>query len=103
MRKERVVLKDHAEAPALGRQVRYFLAVETDRSRVRFFQTRDHAERCRLTATGWSEQAEELTLGHVERNVSHCARCAEVAGYVLQRKQGHRVRAIHRFHRLPSA
>src|ERR1700752_1510165 len=94
MRKERIVLKDHAEAASLRRQTRDFFAFEVDRAGVGFFQTRDHSECGRLAAARWTKQSEKLTALHFERHAGDRSGRAEVAGDVLQRKQGHRSRGL---------
>jgi hypothetical protein len=51
MRKERVVLKDHAEAATFRRKACYLAPVEKNRARVGSFEARYHPERRRLAAT----------------------------------------------------
>src|SRR5437016_2518993 len=89
VRKEGVVLKDHTKAAAFGRQVRYVVSVEFDRSVVRLFQTGDHSKRSRLAASGWTKQAEKLATIDIKRDVGHSLGFIETLRKVLERKKWH--------------
>src|SRR5262245_43153743 len=57
---------------ALGRTVKsHFLATQQDLSRGGQLEAGDHAQSCRLAAARWTEQAEELAIGHREAGIAH--------------------------------
>src|SRR5882757_10571101 len=66
VRIEREQLEYEGDITCRGTIHRDLLAVEPNRARRRQFQSRDHAQRCRLAATGRAKQAEELAVLHRE-------------------------------------
>src|SRR5882757_1432984 len=66
VRIEREQLEYEGDITCRGAVHRHLLAVEPNRTRRRQFQSRDHAQRCRLAATGRAKQAEELAVLHRE-------------------------------------
>ncbi len=69
VRKERVILEYGVDVPLVGRQPRDVLAVELDQARGRLLEATDHPERRRLAASGRAEEAEELSVLHLEVDV----------------------------------
>jgi hypothetical protein len=69
MRKERIVLKDHAEV-ALLRRLRGDLLVRYDyRAGIGSLEAGDHPQQRRLAAAARPQQHEYLTLGYFEREI----------------------------------
>src|SRR5882672_2220053 len=66
MRVERKQLEHEGDVACRGAVHRHLLAVEPYRSRRRQFQPCDHAQRCRLAATGRAKEAKELAVLHRE-------------------------------------
>jgi len=73
----RVVLKDEPDTARLRRQVRNLFTVEPNRARVRVFESCDHAQKRRLTASAGSQQRRERARGHVDGHIVECYEVAE--------------------------
>src|SRR5688572_28661165 len=91
MRKQSVVLKHEADVAAIRRFVRDVGVAEEDSAGGRFFETGNHAERRRLSASGWPQKREEFAVLDFEID-----RVDDLAGPLkglrqrLQRERGHR-------------
>ena len=68
MRKERVILENGVDRPAIRGPVSHRLPFDEDLTRGWQLEAADHAQRRRLAATGRSQQRQELALAHVERD-----------------------------------
>src|SRR3546814_14316242 len=68
-RSEPVVLEDHGEVAVAGGNVVDALAVDPDLAGGRILQPRAHAHRRRLAAARGPEQAQELLVGDVQRQI----------------------------------
>ena len=66
MGKEGIVLKHDAGVPPVRRQLGHVRPADEYRSTAHGFQSGDHAKECRLAASRWTEQSEELTGLHVQ-------------------------------------
>ena len=82
VRKERVVLEHHAEAPPLRGQRGDVLALDEDPARVRGLEAGDQAQHGRLAAAGGPEQRDDLALRGGEGDL---ARDGERAEALLER------------------
>src|ERR1043166_5533681 len=71
MRKQGVGLEHDADVAAMRLQLGDILAADQDASLRRRYKTGYRSKRCRLAATGWAEQGEELALFHRQRQVAH--------------------------------
>ena len=69
VRKQRVILKDHRRRPALRRHVVDPVAANEDVARRDRLESRDHPQRRRLAAAGWSEKRDELAFRNLEIEV----------------------------------
>src|SRR5258708_39039792 len=69
MRPQRIALKDHRRWPPLGRFSDDADAIDAHVPGIRLEETADHAQRRRLAAAGRAQQADELTVLDVEREV----------------------------------
>ena len=72
VRIERVVLEHHRNISVLGNDVVDELAVDIKFARRNLFETRDHTQRRGLTATGRSDEYDELFIPNIEAEVEHC-------------------------------
>jgi hypothetical protein len=86
MRKERIVLKDHAKAAPLRGEVGNVGAVKIDSAGVRSFEARNHSERSCFAATGWTKQTKKLTAFDFESNIDDRRRPAKTLGDFSQGK-----------------
>ena len=65
MREDRIALENHADVPLVRRDIVDPLLIKEDISALNAVEPCDHPqERC-LSAAGWSEQCEELTVANV--------------------------------------
>jgi hypothetical protein len=62
VRVESVVLEHHRDIPVFRRNVGDVAVADEDLAVVDLFETREHAERCGLATTGWSDENEELAV-----------------------------------------
>ena len=83
MRKQRIALKDHGDAPLRGRQRRHVAPADQDAAGAGDIEPRDQAQGRGLAATGGAEQGEELACGHAEAGVRHGRGLAPELGDVI--------------------
>jgi len=79
---EGVVLEDGIDVAPIGGQPGDVLALELDQTGCWLLEAADHAERCRLAATGRSEKAEELAVANLEVDVIDGGGLAEFLDHV---------------------
>ena len=77
VREERVVLEDHPEAPALGRQSRDVLAIDDDAARVGRLEAGRQAQHRRLAAARGTQQRQDLARARRERDARAASEGAE--------------------------
>ena len=96
VRKERVMLEDHAETPLLGRKRRDVFALDEDAPRVGRLETGDEAQDGRLAAARGPEQGHDLAASGRQRHAARHRSVAETLLEVFERQEtGHRLRIIH--------
>lgn len=93
LRKERVRLKDDADAAFARGQLGHVLSVQHDFSRVWLFEARNDPQNCRLPTTRGAEQNESLAFGHVKSNIFEHARLAKA--FADTRDAGRRLGRAH--------
>jgi hypothetical protein len=81
--------RDPAPDDAVRRRAQQALAVEGDLALVRLVQARDQVEERRLPGPVGPDQAGDLPLGHVQRDVVDRHDPAERLRHVLDREQRH--------------
>ena len=69
VREERVGLEHHVDGTIVGRHAGHVLPVDQDAARGRRLEAREHAQERRLAGARAAEQAEQLALVDVERDV----------------------------------
>ena len=90
---KRVVLKDHADAAAFGRERGDVLLSEKDFAGGGGLQPADHVERGAFSAAGWPEQSHQTAVGYfkaeiVDRDDARFLRASpggKFLGQILQR------------------
>jgi hypothetical protein len=87
VRKESIVLKDHAEATSFRRQIGDVGGIKLDSTFGGCFETCDHAKRCCLAASGWSEQAKKLAAFDVQRYTNYGPCISVTLGNILERQK----------------
>src|SRR5688500_14856537 len=87
VRAEGVVLKHHANSPTLCRAVGDVCAIEFDCPRIGLLQTRNHSQRSRFAATGWSKQTKKFTALNFERYVRPCGPLIDALGNIFEYQQ----------------
>ena len=78
VRKEGVVLKDHPNAPAMGRHIVDWFSVEIDLAMSGGFEPCQHHQASRLARTGRTQHGQELSLGDIQIEVLDHERFAVV-------------------------
>ena len=81
MREEGVILKDHAKATSLWREVCDIAPVKFDRAGIRIFEPGDHSQRRCLATTGGAQQSEKLATRNIESSMSGRPLKDEVSWY----------------------
>jgi glyoxylase-like metal-dependent hydrolase (beta-lactamase superfamily II) len=87
---------DAAPHDRMSGQPKEILTVVQDTTRVRLVQSGDDVERRRLACAVWSDQAEDLTLGHLEGDVVEGNDAPESAGDVLDGQRRHEAGILRR-------
>jgi hypothetical protein len=82
---DRVILEDESDPPSLGSQVSHVNPVEFDSARVRWDQTRDHAQDRAFAASTAAQQHEEFALLNLKRDVAHHQLAAVMLGEIGER------------------
>ena len=67
MRVERVVLEDHRDVSVAWQLVRDIAPTDFDGATRDFLQSCDHAKRCALAASRWTDENDKLTIGNSQR------------------------------------
>src|SRR5690606_41190458 len=93
MREERIMLKHRIDRPQIGRRLPHLDPVDQDLAARRHFETRDHAERRRLSAPAGTEQGEKLARsdrkgdtverGHISKALCQLDQLDQLAGIGL--------------------
>ena len=89
MGEQGVVLEDHAEMPALGRQGGDVLALHPDAAAVRRLEAGDQAQGRGLAAARGTQQGEDLPLRHLQRQAAQDGLDTEALVELLQGEEGH--------------
>jgi hypothetical protein len=84
VRKQRVVLKHHADFPLVGRDVVHPLAADQDLAAVRAQESRGQIEQRGLAAAGGAEQGHELALPDRHRHTVKRGGFAESLGHGVE-------------------
>src|SRR5690606_28812070 len=87
VRVQRVVLEDHRDVAVLRRNVRDVAVADEDAARVDLFEAGEHAQGGRLSATGGTDQDEELAVTDLEVELVDCgpgAAGVEAGGFVVR-------------------
>ena len=94
VREEGVVLEDGVDVAIEWWKIGDIFAVKEDATRGWSLKASDHAQRGRLSGTGWAEQREELAVPHLKVNPSNrgsVTRSAELLRDPLQPNGWHAV------------
>jgi hypothetical protein len=94
VREQRIRLEHHVDGPLVRRNRSHVDAVDVDPARGRTLEPGEHAQQRRLAAAGPAEQAEDLLLVDVERDVVDGDEIAELLRYALDPDVRFRVRVL---------
>ena len=92
VREQRVGLEHHVDGPLVRRNTRHVLSVDVHRARSRLLKARQHAQQRGLPASGTAEQAENLALEDLKRDIVDGDEGAEALGDVVDADIGLGVR-----------
>src|SRR5882724_7320043 len=87
MRKERVVLEDHSEAPPYGLDPRDVISVHHDAPGIRRLESREEPEGRRLPAAARTEQRQQLTAVERESEIVHGENAVEPLDQTLEAQE----------------
>jgi hypothetical protein len=88
IRKDRIVLENHARVPAVGREGIYAPLAEADDAAVKLAEARDHAQKCGLAAPRWAEEREEFAVVDFERYIARCVHLPKGSAHAINDDRG---------------